>query len=255
MNNQKPSPPAVIWITVIITVAAVVVSVLLLKSCEKAGEITKDLVGGLPNIAAKFKTGTITHTFTEGIPKVKSTDGDILEIATSEADETFTRADSQSIAWGLFYIGTTTSKISVRATFRYHIKLSDPWLLATKDQTCIVRAPAIRPSLPPAIHTETMRKETESGWLRFNKDENLAELERGITAELSRTSLDFRHIALVREECRKSVAAFVKNWLLKEEHWRKDGFSSITVVFPDEKSLLTDQELERLQYKPTMQLE
>jgi len=255
MNNQKPKTSTVLWTTAIIAIAALIVSLIGLKSCEQAGQMSTQLVEILPNIAAKFKTGTITQTFTESIPTIKSTEGDILELATAEADEIFTRTDSQSIGWGLFYIGTTTSKISVRATFRYHIKLSDSWRLATKDQTCIVQAPALRPSLPPAIHTATLRKETENGWLRFNKDENLIELERGITAELSRKAADRRHIALAREECRKSIAAFVKNWLLKEEHWRKDGFSTITVVFPDEKTFLTDQELEQFQYQPTAKLD
>lgn len=42
------------------------------------------------------------------------------------------------------------------------------------------------------------------------------------------------HLELVRETCRRKVAEFVRTWLLAEEHWRRDRFSSVTVVFADE---------------------
>ena len=41
-------------------------------------------------------------------------------------------------------------------------------------------------------------------------------------------------MALVREEARKTVAGFVKNWLLKEDQWREDRFHSVIVRFSDE---------------------
>src|SRR5206468_3386857 len=78
----------------------------------------------------------------------------------------------------LVYLGTTVSEIRVPATFRYHLRLSDPWRLATHGNVCIVRCPAIRPSLPPATDTTQMQKRSESGWAQFNQNENLAELER-----------------------------------------------------------------------------
>jgi hypothetical protein len=49
---------------------------------------------------------------------------------------------------------------------------------------------------------------------------------------------DPRRINLVREESRKVVANFVRDWLLREEHWRTDRFASITVFFPDESTEL-----------------
>ena len=42
------------------------------------------------------------------------------------------------------------------------------------------------------------------------------ELERGLTPTLATYSSDPRHMALVREECRKNVAQFIRDWLLKE---------------------------------------
>ena len=36
------------------------------------------------------------------------------------------------------------------------------------------------------------------------------------------------------EQCRRTVAEFVRSWLLMEDHWREDRFRSIVVVFEDE---------------------
>jgi len=130
----------------------------------------------LPSVAAKFRTGTITHTFQESIPQVVSSSGDVLKLATLRSDEAFKKSDSMTIGWGKISLGKTVSSIGVPVTFRYHLRLSDPWRLAAKDHVCVVLPPPRRPSLPPAIHTDKMEKDTTNGWAR-NKDENLAELE------------------------------------------------------------------------------
>lgn len=185
-------------------------------------------------IADRFKTGRITETFVQHIPTVASTHGDVLEVATAESEELFTKTDTLSVFSDAIYLGTTTSEVRVPVTHRYHVRLSGPWKLATRDRTCVVIAPQLRPSLPPAIHTDRMTKRTEAGWLRFNAQQNLDELERSITPQLIARATDSKHLALVREAARQSVAEFVKNWLLREGHWRADRFSSITVLFEDE---------------------
>ena len=38
----------------------------------------------------------------------------------------------------------------------------------------------------------------------------------------------------VREHARKTVAEFVRQWLMKEDHWREDRFRTIHVIFADE---------------------
>jgi hypothetical protein len=98
----------------------------------------------------------------------------------------------------------------------------------------VVQPPAIRPTLPPAIDTGRMEKFSERGWLRFNEEEQMEELEHGITAALSVRAADSRHLEMVRERCRLEVAEFVRSWLLLEDHWREDRFRSVTVVFADE---------------------
>lgn len=265
-NSEPQKPTHFPWTTLILVAAGIAIAGFALVAYLKTGKAIKEVVEtttetikivakAIPDAAEKFKTGTITHTFLEHIPEVSPTHGDVLELATSRSDESFTRSDAKSIAWNMIYLGTTVSEIRVPATFRYHLRLSDTWRLASRDKVCYVLAPPILPSLPTAIHTDKMEKISASGWARFNKDDNLAELERGITPELDQRAGDFKHMMLVREACRQSVADFVKKWLMKEDFWRTDRFSSIVVVFPSEASFHTDQELEQYRYEPTIKLE
>jgi hypothetical protein len=177
-------------------------------------------------------TRGITEQFAEYIPTAGPTDG-ILETATSSVPETFTKIDS---AWlfNTIPLGTTVSEIRVPAIYRYHIQLFDPWKLVARGQVCIVMAPQFKASQPPAILTGQMEKSTSAGWLRFNGEENLASLEKGITEELNKRADDKVHRDYAREACRESVAKFVKVWLMKEDFWREDRFHQIVVVFPDE---------------------
>lgn len=196
--------------------------------------VTKLVLAHMTGIAGKFRQQHITETFTSALPTLARTPGGNLELATATATETLTRTDERTIAWDMIYLGRTVSEISMPVTYRFHLNLRDPWKLDVAGGTCIVRAPAIRPSLPPAIHTDQMRKRSEAGWARFDAGEQMAELERSLTPRLTRHAADPRRLALVREECRKTVAEFVRDWLLREDHWRRDRFSSIKVVFADE---------------------
>lgn len=190
-----------------------------------------ELAGSLPG---KFQSQNITHTFRESITRISATDGDILEVATLESDETVTKMDMKSLFGNWVYLGTTISEVRAPVVYRYHIKLSDEWKLHTSGHRCTVIAPLIRPTLPPAIRTDGIQKKSEAGWLRFNADENLAALERDLTPEVEKRAGDSRHIQLVRDPARQAVAKFVRRWLISEDQWKREGLDSIVVVFADE---------------------
>lgn len=265
--NEIPKPfpwPAAIIASAVVVVAAFALTAFL-KSCQRVDRTAEALGDGVklvgkaidkaPEIASRFMTGRITHTFRESIPQIASTQGDVLELAVSRGDETFSRSNEKRIGWDYVYLGTTVAEIRAPVTFRYHCRLSDTWRLATRGQVCIVLAPRIRPSLPPAIHTDGMEKRAESGWARFDKDAQLAELESDLTRLLSQRAMDPSHLALVRESCRQSVAAFVRTWLIREEQWKTNRFTSIIVLFPDEAKALADEDLLEFQREPTLKLE
>jgi hypothetical protein len=196
-------------------------------------------------LVGRFTTGTITNTFRSSVTDISSTSGDVLELATIQSNETFRKEDSLNVFWDSVYLGTTVAEIRAPVTFRYHLKLSDPWKLATRDNVCLVVAPPIRASLPPAIHTDQMEKSVARGWARFNETDILKDIETSMTPALSARAMDSQHIKLAREACRRSVADFVRRWLMKENQWRDDRFTSVVVVFPDEPSVTTGKQLDR----------
>lgn len=190
---------------------------------------------GMTWLSANMVTQDINETFRQSVTRIISTDGDILEIATMETDETVTKYDMKSLFNQTVYLGTTVSEIRAPVVYRYHIKLSDPWQLRVQNGHCIVHAPEIRPSQPPAIRTEGMEKKSEAGWFRFNAAESLAALEKNLTPTLEKRAGNRSHINLVRESSRKSVAEFVKKWLLQRQLPPSEGpVTTVTVLFPDE---------------------
>ncbi len=201
---------------------------------KAAGDAVRDVGKSAVTIAAAFRTGTITNTFVSAIPTIAPDSGLRLELASFEAMEVLRSTDELRIAWDLIPLGTTVTEIRVPVTYRYHLRLDEPWRLVVEGQTCVVHAPPIRPTVPPAIDTGRMEKFSDRGWLRFNEDEQMGELERGITAAVSARAADATHLELVRERCRMEVAEFVRSWLLVEDHWREDRFRSIIVIFADE---------------------
>lgn len=199
-----------------------------------ATEAVRELGKSAVDIAAAFKSGTITNTFISAIPSFSPDSGARLELASFEAVEILRSTDELRIGWDLIPLGTTVTEIRVPVTYRYHLRFDEPWLLEVEGQTCIVHAPAIKPTLPPAIDTGRMEKFSDRGWLRFNEEEQMDELEHSITAVLSQRAADSRHLEMVRERCRLELAEFVRSWLLLEDHWREDRFRSVTVIFADE---------------------
>jgi hypothetical protein len=195
----------------------------------------------IAKVASRFSQGTITEAFTAALPLLARTPGGNLELASLEATETFSRSDQRTTAWGWINLGTTVTEIKVPVTYRYHLRLNEPWRLLASNSVCVVYAPPIRTTRPPAIHTDRLEKKSDEGWLRFNAKEQMEELERNITPTLNVIARDPRHIALVREECRKTVAEFVRTWLLRENQWSADRFHSIKVIFPEEKDMNPDQ--------------
>ncbi len=258
MSTASNSPSNFPWRTTIFTILIITIflggAFIFLKNTDKAINLAEKVINTAPSIAEKFKTGTITTHFTESITQISPTGGDILEVGSIRANESFRKKDSKNTAWDTIHLGETVAEIQTPVTFRYHIRLSDQWRLVTQNNVCIVLAPSIRATLPPAIHTDKMEKSTERGWARFNQGDLLRDLEKSITPTLNRRAIDKKHIDLVREASRQSIAEFVRKWLMKEDHWSEDLFTAIQVVFPDEVEYVSDENLQSMEYDPTVSI-
>jgi hypothetical protein len=175
------------------------------------------------------------------VPIIMHTSGGRLEVATVTNTEAFTLEAPPKSVLGVD-LGKTFSHLQVKVIYRYHIEMAKQWPIQLTGSTAIVQAGEIKPTLPVAFDTTTMRKQTESGWARFDKHENLEELERQISPKLESRALGYKNLAL--ESARKSVGDFVRTWLIKEQHLEQGGTHMITVLFPGE---LAPQPLEEPQ--------
>jgi hypothetical protein len=180
-----------------------------------------------------FSEHLITHTFISALPSLTRELN--LEIARSWQMETVERSQTKCLL-GL-NLGTNTAQIRMPVTYRYHLRLQDPWCLKTKGKAVFVQAPEIHPSQPPAIHTDQMHSESRRGWGRMPPDELLDQLHHDLTPTLCQYAQDPRRLAFVRETARESVAEFVRLWLAREHRWHPGKFTSIHVQFRDEAKL------------------
>jgi len=249
---QPPQRRSRFLLTAVLSLAALI---LLMKCTGVIDVMSKalDFGQGLMGVAEKLWQQQIHVTFRENLLKISPTKGDILELATMEMEETLTKSDTLTLI-NLVPLGETVSEIKVPVVYRYHLKLSDEWRLHAQDGHCVVVAPIIRPSLPPAIRTNLMEKKTQAGWARFNAAENLDTLERSITPMTELRAASPGKLDKVRDGARKSVAEFVKAWLLKEQQWRQGSISQITVLFADEPEAQNSTSLPQLKREPTATL-
>lgn len=174
-----------------------------------------------------FKTN-VDVLFRESITRILPTQGDALEVAVLETNDTLTRRDTKTL-FDLLYLGTTISEIKVKVTYRYHIRISDDWEIASSGSELRIVPPQIRPTLPPSIHTDQMEKRSESGWLRFNAKENLDNLESSVTQILGTMALTPAKLVLVNEASKKAIENFVQQWILSREEWKDYRSQKINV--------------------------
>ena len=247
MDERSESPPRgrdwlrlLRWPATVVAVAALGVLGLrlVLDRAARTVESIADAPGRfVERVARGFLSGDVTERFVSSIPTVTSPPAGNLEVAVAENFETVTRSDERYAFWDLVPLGRTTVEIRVPVTWRYHLSLAEPWSVVVEGNACRVLAPALRPSLPPAIHTGRLERRVESDWLRSlgtDDAERLGELERMLTEALARRAGDRLHLALVREPARKTVAEFVRLWLLGEQAWGPGAVEHIDVRFADE---------------------
>ncbi len=179
-------------------------------------------------------TGRLTVA-TADVPIVMHTSGGRLEVATVTATEAF-KPDAPPKSFLGVDLGKTVSNVKAKVVYRYHIEMAKEWPIKVQGTTAIVETAEIKPTLPVAFDTATMEKQTNSGWARFDKHENLDELERRLSPKLEERAYGYKGLAL--ESARKSVGDFVRTWLMKEQHSQQAVMYQVQVVFPGEPSPL-----------------
>lgn len=164
------------------------------------------------------------------LPEFIPTNGGRLEISTVAVTQAFRSKDGKEF-YGID-LGTTISDIRVKVLYRYYIALEKQWpIKISQDRKFVtVNTTAVLPTLPVSFDTRTVEKSTENGWARFNKDDNLKQLERSITPKLEVGA--HKLIPLAANAGRSVVEGFVKTWILQNSNLSKDV--EVKVIFPSD---------------------
>jgi len=164
---------------------------------------------------------------------VMNTNGGLLEVSTVASTEVFTKETEHALPVFNIHLGTTYSAIRAKATYRYHVALAPEWKFMRNDNTFIVIAPPVKPSLPVAIDLATLQAQANGTWSLLTGNTQITALQKTITATLATKANLPQYIALQRETARKTVAEFVQKWVLSQEKW-KGGSYTVRVFFADE---------------------
>lgn len=244
-KDPSPSPwVALRWPAVLLGIA-VLAFLAYRETLDRAGDSAKALGDAAQSVAGAaadrvqamaedFFSGDVTESFVSSMPQVDDAGQGRLEVATAEIVEHLSRSEEKRMAWDLISMGTTSVEIEVPVTYRYHLRLDEAWKIEVHGPVCLVTAPAIRPSLPPAIHTDRMRRRTDQGMLSFDGAAQMETLQRNLTPRLIERAQSPKHIDMAREPARKTVERFVRTWLLEQAYWTDNRFATVRVQFADE---------------------
>lgn len=234
MTSQEPPPRAdlppqgphaalksdwarpVMWMVIVLILVGG--AVYIFKSCsvvpgaalDRAGKIVETVGQQVQNVAAAFKQGNITTTFTSYATTISGSQ--YLQFATLSQHEIFTRTDESSVAFGYIPLPDVIVQASAPVSYTYYLDLNARWDFALKNGAILVTAPDIKYNRP-AVDVSHITYEVKKNSLIRNTSEAMENLKSSITW-LSYKKAE-TNIELVRETGRKQTESFVQNWLAK----------------------------------------
>jgi len=218
---------AAVAIVAIVTGAALLV----LRSARSLpGEIAdsgRKALGELREVAAAFRTGSITTTFHGDATSVVGTTR--LQFAELRQEELFERRDAAAVLWGALALPDVVVEARAPVVYTYFLDLDKEWRFRLENGIVAVTVPAVEWNRP-APDVSALRFTVREG--SVFRDERLVvdRLHAELTPLLERRARD--HVPLVRETGRRKVEAFVETWLVQRF---SDGRQyRARVVFADE---------------------
>lgn len=197
---------------------------------EKSAALTGRFLEHLGNFLA---TSHVSSSSEVEVGRVTATDklGPLI-VAKQDLDLKFTNVDEH-------IFGTSTAEVRALGRAFYYVPLLGPqaaWKIEVREKAgvhvCVVHAPKLRVLTPVNVDTRSLQIRTEAGTLRTNRQEMTDAALADITPRLNHEALV--HEVAVRTAARKTIAAFVKNWLLADGNWGPGYLNAVQVLFPDE---------------------
>ncbi|HVV71201.1 MAG TPA: hypothetical protein VHI52_06835 [Verrucomicrobiae bacterium] len=224
-HSQPPSQsvsakPSWAWpVAWMVTILAVIsAGIYVFKSCRDlpvdtlnhAGKVIEQVGQKAQLVAAAFRQGTITTTFTSYATSLSGSQ--YLQFATLSQMETFTRKDEASMAFGYIPLPDVIVEATAPVSYTYYLDLNAHWDFQLRDGVLWVVAPDIKFN-KPSVDASRITYEVKKNSLIRNTSEAVANLKDSITwlsIKKAQANID-----LVRETGRRQTETFVHNWLLK----------------------------------------
>jgi len=186
----------------------------------------------LREVAAAFRTGTVTTTFRGYATEVSGTTR--LQFAELRQEESFERRDSEAVLWGTLSLPDVVVEARAPVTYTYFLDLDKEWRFRLEGRDVLVVVPPVEWN-PPAVDVSALRFEVREGSVLRDEQVALDRLRSEMTPLLDRRAS--QHVPLVREAGRRKVEAFVETWLVQRFADGKDYRAR--VVFGDEPAAAT----------------
>jgi hypothetical protein len=234
-ENGSPRSSHTPWALAFAAVAVVaIVAATFVYVFRSARSLPEDVISGgrqalqeLANVAAAFRTGTVTTTFRSYATEVTGTTR--LQFAEVKQMEIFERRDAAAVLWGTFALPDVVVEARAPVVYTYFLDLDKEWQFHLEGKDVHVLVPPVEFNRP-AVDVSALRYEVREGSVL--RDEQIV-VDR-LRAQLSSLA-DQRarqQIPLVRDTGRRSVEAFVETWLV-QRFADGDGYRA-RVRFADE---------------------
>jgi hypothetical protein len=215
-STKSPWALPVMWMVIVLGLLGS--GLYVFKSCrelpgetlDKAGKVVATAGQQFQKVAAAFKQGNVTTTFTSYATTISGSQ--YLQFATLSQREIFTRKDESSLAFGYIPLPDVIVQATAPVSYTYYLDLNARWDFVLHDGIIIVTAPDIKYNRP-AVDVSQITYEVKKNSLIRNTGDAMENLKSSITA-LSYKKAE-ANIELVRETGRKQTEAFVENWLAK----------------------------------------
>jgi hypothetical protein len=230
MDAPVSRPSRAPWAIAAVAIVAILAGAALyvLHSVRRLpGDVIDSSSRALRDVAAAFRTGTVTTSFRSYATEVYATSR--FQFAELRQLEVFERRDEAAILWGTLRLPDVVVEARAPVVYTYFVDLDQPWSFRLEGRDVFVEAPPIQWNRP-AVDVSALRYAVTAG--SVFRDEALvqARLRDDLTAlALLRAK---QNLPLVREAGRRRVEAFVEGWLL--QRFRDGAGCRAHVRFADE---------------------
>jgi hypothetical protein len=218
---------AVIAVALILTGALVYVFRSARSLPAEMAETGRKALSELREVAAAFRTGSVTTTFRGDATSVAGTTR--LQFAELRQDEVFERRDAAAVLWGTLALPDVVVEARAPVAYTYFLDLDKEWRFRLEQGVVEVRVPPVEWNRP-APDVSALRFSVREGSVLRDEQLVLDRLRGELTPLLERRAR--AHVPLVREAGRRKVEAFVETWLVQRFADGKEYRAR--VVFADE---------------------